>query len=1266
MPEPVLPHGAFVPADVRRSLHDGTPRPERRRGSVLIADVSGFSAVTEELAQSHGARRGAEEVAALLDQVYGPLVAEVDQAGGTVVAFAGDAVICCFDGDDGISAVACGLRMQAGIAGAASTQISVAVATGSYQRLTVGDPAVRLHELLAGEAVALLATISADAAGGRVVVDVATAGSLPGLRTGAAGEGSVEVLGLDETPVVPDPTPAPVEAGTEAATPWIPHWLRDRPSLAGELRTVVALFVRLEGLDADRERLDAAVRAVHATVGEFGGAVFDLVVDDKGTYLSVGFGAPRAHDDDPQRAAATALALRDGSHPAAIGMTRGRMYAGTYGGATRRTFGLQGTRANLAARLMQAARPGEILIEEPLATLLEDRWELLARPAMRMKGFGAPVAMRALTGTRDRAPATARGPALVDREDERARLDDLLAGVLDGDGAVVVLEGEPGIGKSRLVRHLAERATDREIAVHDGAGDPIARGAPYHGWRTVFSTAEPLGALPGDDTTAQLEGEARAEAVRDALATRLLTAAAGTPTLVVLEDAHWLDSASLALATRVAADPGALLLVVTTRPLAEVGHPALERLCANGVERLRVGPLGAADARTLAALAAGVDLPETTAELIGVKAGGNPLFTRELAVELRDRGPGALDDLEASDSVEAVIASRVDRLGVPAQSILKVASVLGRTFSSATLRALADGDIEAELAGLEERNLLGPEGAGRLAFRHALIRDVVYEQLLFAQRRELHRRAAEALERTDDEVTDAALGHHWEHAGVPGRAAGHYAAEGRAAFHSGAFGECVTMLDRALELDDGGLREERAELQWQVAQACYRLGELERCHEVAQEAIAALDRPVPAGSAGLVGASVRELAVQTAHHALRGHLLRPVKPAGRDRLRLAAESQRMMAEVYYLSSDTARSSYVVLRALNLSERLGPSRELAEAYGAIGIIFGLIGVHGPAERYGTMAIDVAEDLQDEFTIAITLHQRCMYRSTKGPYDLYADDYERSIEGFRRLGHKPRLRDALGIAAIGDHLFGRPDLCAERMRELLSTVEPQEASLGEAWAHTWLGATALRRGDLEEALEHLRTAGELSQTRELDMTSVDIVALTALALRRSGDAAGARREEEAAWAVLEKQGRRPAGHAVLDGYVALAELAFLRWDEARSPLDRLRARRGVATACKRLRTYARAFAIGAPARWLYEGERLWRLGRHDKALAAWEHARESAAGLDMRHDLALAHAALGDHLPDGSAEREAHRAQAAEMLAELGEPPDSRAVAPLDRR
>jgi class 3 adenylate cyclase len=1336
--------GAFVPADVRGAMARGEARREHCDGAVLVADVSGFTPLTEAYARRYGARRGAEEVAGLLDRVYGALVAEVDRVAGSVVEFAGDAVCCCFHDDDGTRALDCALRMQAATAvlrtEGVGAQVGVAVATGGFRRLAVGDPAVRVFEVVAGSAIDRMSAIARHAGGGDVLVDAETARRLDdrveisGLR-GSGPDRCATVVAVHVPPR--DDAAAPPDLDDGQARPWVPGPVHERLLDAGdergghgELRSVVALFVRFAGIDYEAPqagaRLDAYVRFAQAAIEGLGGLVFNVAVDGKGSYLCAGFGAPVAHDNDPLRAAAAALAVRTpppgagGVRPAGIGLARGRMYAGTYGGATRRVFGLQGSKANLAARLMQRARDRSILVEEPLARLLADDYDLRELPAIRVKGRSAAVALRELGGPRRTTAATpAVAPGLVDRVDERGRIDALLRAVRAGTGGVVVLEGEPGIGKSRLVRHLSERARDEAIAVHAGAGDPIERGAPYHGWRTVFGAALGLGALPGGATqrrelvlerlaavlgeedaagdlaplfsvvapvplpdgpaTADLSGEARAEATRDLLARTLAAIAGSAPTLVVIEDAHWLDSASLALATRIATLPGRLLLVLTTRPVAESARAELERLVATaGCERIPIGPLRGAEVRDLAARAVGIALPARVATLIESKAGGNPLFTRELALALRDRG--LLDDdprgvrratvgeLESPDSVEAVIASRVDRLPARAQAVLKIGSVLGTTFGGDVLRELAGDDVDDQLAVLEELDLLGGAASateGELAFRHALIRDVVYEQLLYAQRRDLHRRAAEFLEQTaadaPQRATHATLAHHWERAEAPEHAAPHFARGGDAAFRAGAFRECVDMLERALELSGGGADPlDRARWQWQIAESCYRLGDLERCHLRAEQAIAAVDRPVGPGAARIVAAALRELLRQCAHRALPGRLPRRAPASEVARLRLAVEAQRIMAEVFYLSSDTLRSSYVALRSLNLAESLGPSPELAECYGAIGIIAGMIGLHRPAEHYGELAQRTAARVNDEFALAITVHQRCMYRSSKGPYDLFAGDYPLAVAGFRALGHKPRLRDALGICAIADHLFGRPDAAQAGMLALLDTVEPQESSLGVTWAHAWIGTIALRRGHPREALTRLGLAAGLATTGTLDMTSVNIRALSALAHLRCGEDAEARREEDGAWELVRHLGRRPTGHPVLDGYAALAELALAGWDAARSRAARGHARRRAREACRNLRAYERTFAIGGPARWLYEGEYELRRGRRERALRAWRRCRACAEKLDMRYELALAHAALGDHLAAGTLAGEQHRSTAARLLHELGMPAHTRAV------
>ncbi|MEA2369720.1 MAG: hypothetical protein QOH12_114 [Solirubrobacteraceae bacterium] len=1312
---------------------------------MLEADVSSFTPLTEELARRHGARRGAEEVAALLTRVYGPLVAEVDRFAGSVVDFTGDAVSCCFHDDDGSRALRCGLAMQAAMVAlrtdaADSPALKVAVATGALRRFSSGDPAIRRLEVLAGPAVDRLAVVSLHAGPGEVLADASTVRALgtaievDGRRGGDRGS-AARVVAVHGPP--PAPAGEPPEIDAEQARHWLHPSVHERllesgEQALGDLRTVVALFARFGGIDYAAEdagrRLDEYTSFAQRVLEDYGGTLFHVAIDAKGSYLCAGFGAPIAHDDDPLRAAATALVLRE-PPPAAgnvqvggIGLTRGRMYAGTYGGRTRRTFGVQGSKMILAARLMENAAPGQVLLEESLAVDLEQRNELRRLAPRTIKGRGAPVEVSELLGPNRPAPTVDAPPDLVNRTKERDVLENRLRRLRVGEGGVVVIEGEPGIGKSRLAHFLTDRAAAEGFAVRGGAGDPIERGAPYHGWHQVFAgTAGPhrrsddasavgaripegLRAAPGasatiDDrditvllsavmpvelpdgpVTVSLSGEARAEATRDLLADMLGELARERPTLVVLEDAHWLDSASLSLALRLASAPGPLLLVLVTRPIRESGLADLGRLVAiPGCEHLRVGPLLTAEAVELGARALGAIVPLGLAALIEAKAGGNPLFTRELAYALRDADPldqlartaAAGGDLTAGNSpdrVETVIASRVDRLPAAAQTLLKVGSVLGLSFAEDALLALAGRRVLEQRTHLEAIDLLAPASAvapGTLVFRHALIRDVVYSQLLYAQRRELHQRAAEYYERTRPAgSTRAALAYHWEQAAMPHRAVEHLIAIGADALRAGAFRECLDAYERALALTvDQTMPGRRPGWQWYAAQACYRLGEIDRSIEFGAAAIAGLDRPVPPGGPVAVGiAATVEVTRQILLHRTLPRLLPRAAPAAeRHDLRLAVETLAMMAEVYYVAADTARSSYVAVRALNLAERLGPCGELAGCYGTTCVIAGLVGAHRLAEHYGELSRRTAAGLDDGYWRALSLQQRCHYRSGVGPYGAFSELYIAAIAQYRRLGNRPRLRDTAGMAGIADHLFGRPEAAELHLNELLAAVKPQEATLGEGWAHLWLGMVALRRGETDETLERLRTVSRLRGDDVVDLVSVNVRAICALASWRAGQDSQAREEEAAARAVIDRLGRRPGAHFVLDGYAALAELALARWDEARSLLERARARWAIRDALRNLRAYTRVFPIGEPARSLYEGERAWRTGRPGRAEAAWRRALASAQRLDMRHELALAHAALGDHLADDR-ERAEHEQRGAVLLTQLGAPLGTRAVTP----
>lgn len=829
---------AYVPRHIAEDLlqqpYISPIRRETRFDAVaLFADISGFTPMSEALGKT--GRSGTEELTTILNRYFDPMIDLIHSYGGVIEKFGGDAMTVLFPYTEETQtvvvrrAIQCVLLMQErmvnyrGIrtsAGRFDLAMKAGLAMGSVFTTTVGDPDLRLEYIIAGETLDLCADAEHVAQPGEVVVHNPMLAIADGIEVGDNRGDFSPVRGLAEdesptaVPALPKPPASLIPTLERFLHPTIAHRVAaDQARFINEHRKVTVLFVSFHPFDYDNDRtvrlkMQAYFQQVVRTINRYDGFLNKIDMGDKGSKYIALFGAPVAHENDEERAIRCAIDLSGlPGVEVRIGINTGFVYAGQVGSEARQEYTVMGDVVNLAARLMQAAEARQILISGDTQDFVKDGFVWEHFEPISVKGKAKPIAVYGVQGVAESKAEGLHEPhytlPMIGRVEELASISELMDQVMAGEGQIVGIVADAGMGKSRLAAEVIRVSVEKGFEGYGGACQSYGETMSYLVWHSIWAgffrldpTAtidaqieqlrERLNAIdpnleqrlpllgfalnisiPDNEFTAALEPELRHELLHELLLECVRHRAEQMPLMLVIEDRHWIDPLSLQLLEFLARNTISLrvLVVVIYRPLErfQTESPlhhlphftefALTEFSPQEIRQLidlKLAELFEAD-RQLSARILGQ---------IVERSQGNPFYVEELINYMHDAGIDptdmeALAALDLPDNLYSLILSRIDRLAENEKITLKVASVIGRLFRASWLWGfypeMGSPDEVREtltvLSGADLTPLDKPEPELEYLFKHILTQEVAYGTLAYALRSSLHNQLGQFIEK---------------------------------------------------------------------------------------------------------------------------------------------------------------------------------------------------------------------------------------------------------------------------------------------------------------------------------------------------------------------------------------------------------------------------------------------------------------------------------------------------------------------------------------
>ncbi len=786
-----MDYSEYIPDSIPRDIPSG----ELVERTLLFGDVSGFTALSEKLADA--GKKGSEELTDILNDYFSTMIDIICSEGGDIITFGGDALFTAFE-EPG-SALNCAVKMQEAMeefgevessVGTHPLEMSIGLSRGEVLYSTLGNTDRAAFGMF-GDTVNRVEGVESMAESGEITLDSNVKENLA-LDEYTSESGGFFALTGD--PDIHSEKTEPVEPGQINPEPFLHNRLIERLKgglETGEHRQVTVIFLKFEGLNklikestvTASEKLNDFFLECSEIVEDYDGFLSKIDIAGEGYKMMIVFGAPHSHENDGERAYLAALDISNIDIPFQLkmGINTGFVFAGFVGAEERREYTVMGDAVNTAARLMANSESGNILVRQSIKDFEYDELE-----PIDVKGKSKTLNVFRLKEKIETGTINTGETPLYGRDSELRNLCETFREVKEGRGAIVTVEGDPGIGKTRLLEELVSE-TREESTVLAGECRSHRSKVRYHPWREIFKQLYhpseedfktfieridpsfiqwlPLAgelfdrAIEDNPFTKNLDAESRKRITGDIALKVLEYFSKENPLLLILDSLQWIDEHSGELIKYLRDNMGSSsILIILSGRTVDI----------NTEKRLELESLDDEYIKELSRfLLDGNPLHRDAAGMLVDRSEGNPLFLEEMLEVLLDeeriyyddhleeyRLSSEMGETDVPDNLNGIVMARVDGLRERERNCLQMASVIGTAFRREMIEELADKRIDEELKVLTENNFLSPRDKSGYEFSQPLFRETVYESMSYTKKREYHKQVAEYIESKERERSE--------------------------------------------------------------------------------------------------------------------------------------------------------------------------------------------------------------------------------------------------------------------------------------------------------------------------------------------------------------------------------------------------------------------------------------------------------------------------------------------------------------------------------